>query len=67
MTTKALTKRADFEPVVSLVVDGLTSPHGRRAYGQALADFLATVATARTGARNREAARMEPDRHGGWP
>jgi site-specific recombinase XerD len=46
MTTKALTTTvqtgylSSFEAIKSLVVDGLTSPHSRRAYGQALADFL---------------------------
>lgn len=30
----------DFAPVVSLVIDGLTSEHSRRAYGKSIVDFL---------------------------
>ena len=42
MTETALvTSARGFAPMVRLVVDGLTSGHSRRAYGKALADFLA--------------------------
>jgi site-specific recombinase XerD len=33
--------QADVRPIVNLVLDGLTSEHSKRAYGTALADFLA--------------------------
>jgi site-specific recombinase XerD len=43
MNTSALTTRAqtDIQPIIDLVLDGLTSEHSKRAYGKALADFLA--------------------------
>ena len=43
MNTKALTTRAqtNIQPVIDLVLDGLTSDHSKRAYGKALTDFLA--------------------------
>ena len=46
MTTQTLITQtqADFDPIVSLVVDGLTSEHSRRAYGRALGDFLSWYA-----------------------
>jgi len=40
MATKSLALADELRPIVSLVVDGLTSEHSRRAYGRALTDFL---------------------------
>ncbi|MCP4537742.1 MAG: tyrosine-type recombinase/integrase [Chloroflexi bacterium] len=43
MNTKALTTTShqDTNAIVTLVLDGLTSEHSKRAYGKALVDFLA--------------------------
>ncbi len=38
--TGALAVGGQFDPIVNLVLDGLTSEHSRRAYGRALTDFL---------------------------
>ena len=49
MTTRTLTTQIgalvvagqlQFDPIVNLVLDGLTSSHSRRAYSRALTDFL---------------------------
>ena len=37
----AIINQADMRPIINLVLDGLTSEHSKRAYGTALADFLA--------------------------
>ena len=39
--TTALAPTDQARAVVNLVLDGLSSQHSRRAYGKALADFLA--------------------------
>jgi len=39
--TAIVTTFGSYQPVLSLVLDGLTSEHSRRAYGQALNTFLA--------------------------
>jgi site-specific recombinase XerD len=43
MSTNALTTKAqtDIQPIIDLVLDGLTSEHSKRAYEKALVDFLA--------------------------
>ena len=41
MNEKALTVYRDTGVVVTLVLDGLTSDHSKRAYQEALTDFLA--------------------------
>jgi hypothetical protein len=37
---RALVMGQQFDPIISLVLDGLTSEHSRRAYERALTDFL---------------------------
>jgi site-specific recombinase XerD len=37
----AIVTQDDFQPVIDLVINGLDSEHSRRAYGKAIADFLA--------------------------
>ena len=39
MNTTELMRVSNFEPVIRLVVDSLTSPHSQRAYERALTDF----------------------------
>lgn len=40
-TKSAIITRTDFEPVIKMVMDSLTSEHSKRAYEKALSDFLA--------------------------
>lgn len=41
MTTALSARPTDLSPIIRMVTDAVTSPHTRRAYGRALADFLA--------------------------
>lgn len=41
MASKAITQYQDPQPIIQIVLDGLTSEHSRRAYEKALKDFMA--------------------------
>jgi site-specific recombinase XerD len=40
MTTQAIVPTTDYSPIVSMVLDGLTSEHSKDAYGRAIRDYL---------------------------